>query len=333
MPDQKVAAGELRRTSLSEGRRGVHDNPLQSYEAQDSLDPLLYLLVLRDSWRAIALVFMIAIVATLVVTIFVMSKSYKATTILRPIPKSAMQGRLSGMTGGLSGGFGSMAGLISGVPGSDEAQEDMTILKSFSFNTALVEKHNLAKEFSKRSTNWVFARLDYDDPRWRAYTRIMRKFSCEFSNKEGNLTLSYEAKSPNEAERILGYYVDDLREKLRSREVQGADEAIDSMKQEARVTSDVLLQTQLYELIAKQLQQVKLAQVQADFAFTVLDPPIAPDKPSHPKPLLDCAIVAFLSMMVASTVVLFVHAPYLSRPEIHARYRQSVENQERKMHD
>src|SRR5262249_55461793 len=118
----------------------------------------------------------------------------------------------------------------------------------------------------------------------------------------------FKTKTPDEAERILGYYVDDLREKLRSREVQSAGAAIESMKAEARGTSDALLQAQLYELIAKQMQQLRLAQVEADFAFTVLEPPAAPDKPYSPDVLLYSSIAGFLALIIAAGVALFREA-------------------------
>src|SRR5262249_28304080 len=140
----------------------------------------------------------------------------------------------------------------------------------------------------------VFSMLEYQDPKWRAYKKMQHRFSCEYSIKTGNVTVYFKARTPAEAERILGYYVEDLREKLRSREVQSAGAAIESMKAEARVTSDALLQAQLYELIAKQMQQLRLAQVEADFAFTVLEPPAAPDKPYSPNVLLWSAIAGFL---------------------------------------
>lgn len=137
----------------------------------------------------------------------------------------------------------------------------------------------------------------------------MKSFSCEYSPKTNNLTFYYEGESVEGAERILGYYVDDLREKLRSRETKETAEAIESMKQEVRVTSDTLLQQQLYGLIANQMQQLKLAQVQADFAFSVLEPPVAPDRKYSPKRLLDSAIVAALAVIVACMWIIFKKRP------------------------
>jgi hypothetical protein len=266
--------------------------------------------VLWANSRIIALAVLVAMILTALVTTMLLRKSYRAIAILRPIPKAATAGRIAGMFGGTGiGGMGlnPLTSLLGGAvgPGADEAQEYMTILQSFAFNTALIERHHLDPKLFRPISFPPFSMLEYNDPRWRAYKRLQKWFSCDYSTKTGNLTLYFYGRTPADAERILSYYVDDLREKLRNQEVQTARAAIDSMKAEARVTSDALLQTQLYELIAKQTQQLKLAQVEADFAFTVLEPPAAPDKADRPMVLLDTILAGLLASIVCAVVILF----------------------------
>jgi len=236
-----------------------------------------------------------------------MQKYYRAMAILRPIPKAATAGRIAGMFGVGTTGLGPLAGLMGGAvgPGADEAEEYMTILQSFAFNVALIEHHHLSPKLFEPISLPILSRLEYQDPRWRAYKKMQKWFSCEYSTKTGNVSLYFKAKTPAEAENILEYYIDDLREKLRYREVQSASAAIDSLKTEARVTPDALLQTQLYELIAKQMQQLRLAQVEADFAFTVLEPPASPDKPYSPKIFLYTLISGFLAFILVVPLIVF----------------------------
>jgi hypothetical protein len=68
-----------------------------------------------------------------------------------------------------------------------------------------------------------------------------------------------------------------LRDKLRNEAVTTAGAAALSLQDEIRRTPDALLQNQLYELMAHQIQREKLAQVQANFAFKVIEPPVVPD--------------------------------------------------------
>jgi len=81
---------------------------------------------------------------------------------------------------------------------------------------------------------------------------------------------------------VLGWYLEALRERLRSQEVQSAALAAKSLEDEISRTSDSLLQSQLYELLARQIQREKLSQVEADFAFKVIEPPVVPDAKFSP---------------------------------------------------
>ncbi|MHB8381108.1 MAG: Wzz/FepE/Etk N-terminal domain-containing protein [Candidatus Binataceae bacterium] len=283
--------------------------PLARNHPDDEIDLLPYLLALSERWRMIAVATLSATLLSLVVTMIVMPKTYRAISILRPQPKAAMQNRLAGLLGGFGGTIGGAAGLLGGGPGSPEAQEYMTILNSFAFSIAMVDRHGLGKRFFRGGETPLINAFGDSDPRWRAYHRLQRRFSCDYSLKTGNITLYYQARSAAGAERMLGYYVDDLREKLRGRAVREATSAVDSMRAEARITSDSLLQQQLYELIAKQMQQLKLAQVQADFAFTVLEPPIASDKAYKPMVALDAFLAAVLALIVSCLLAIAKASP------------------------
>lgn len=267
-----------------------------------------YVEIIWASRRLIAMSVLIAVGMTILVTSLFVPKRYRAIAILRPVPKAATAGRIAGMFGvGGVAGLSPFAGLMGGIagPGADEAQEYMTILQSFAFNTTLIGRHHLDRVLFRPSRIPAMSLLQYNDPRWRSYKSMQNWFSCEYSMKTGNITLYFKARTSTEAEQILGYFVDDLREKLRNREILSARAAIESMKAEARVTSDALLQTQLYELIAKQMQQLQLAQVEADFAFTVLEPPAAPDKPYSPNILLYSAIAASMAFILSAGVAVF----------------------------
>ena len=286
----------------------------RTYATDDQIVDLgPYLRAIWEARRRIALLVLVTILLVVLVTSFVMRQTYRATAILRPVAKAATAGRIAGMFGEMGSGTLNPLAMLAGAggEGSSEAEEYMTILQSFAFNTALIERHNLSEELSRPSSNPILAWFQSKDLRWRRYRTLSHRFDCEYSLKTGNLTLYFVAKTPAKAETILGYFIDDLREKLRSREVQGAAAAIGSMKDEARVTPDALLQAQLYELIAKQMQQLKLAQVEADFAFTVLEPPAAPDKPYSPNVLLDAAVAGFLMFILATAFVTFRKAVHM----------------------
>jgi hypothetical protein len=134
----------------------------------------------------------------------------------------------------------------------------------------------------------------------------VKRFDCEYSIKSGNISLYFQANRRDDAERILGYYIGDLRELLRSREVESTSAAIESLKEEAGATPDPVLRTQLYETIAKQVERKKMAQVEADFAFRVIDPPAASDEHFKPHVKADCFIMMFLTVVGMVFLVLLL---------------------------
>jgi Chain length determinant protein len=262
----------------------------------DEIDLREYLLVLQARWRLIAAATLVATVATGVVTKFAMTKSYRAEAIIRPVSAGAVESRLSGLIGGL-GGLGGAAGFGASLFGNEAnpANEYMPVLQSFDFTTQLIASHGL--ESHLRGPRRSLLGGDPPHPRWVRYRMMRSRFDCEFSIRTGNLTFYYQDPDRAMAGKILGYYISDLRELLRHQEIHDTTEAIASLRDEIKDTADNLLQTQLSELLARQIQQQKLAQVQADFAFKVLEPPTTPDKPYRPKVLLDCVLAGVLTAL------------------------------------
>jgi uncharacterized protein involved in exopolysaccharide biosynthesis len=60
----------------------------------------------------------------------------------------------------------------------------------------------------------------------------------------------------------------------------------------------------LYELLARQVEQLQLAQVQADFAFAVLEPSTAPDLAYRPKVAFDTIAAAFVALFACSAALM-----------------------------
>ncbi len=271
-------------------------------EDDEFVDLRPYLAALSARWRTIAAVAIVAAVITATTAGLAFPKWYRATAVVRPISSSAVENRISGLTGGLGGG--TLAGLASSLTGSgSDAEEYVAILHGFRFTVTLAERHRLTDELLKPGL-LSFLHSKPKDPDWAVYRVLKSRFDSDFSIKTGNLTISFEAKSRSDAERILGYYIADLLDLLRTRETRDATSAIDSLEAEAASTPDPMLRAQLYELVAKQVERRKTAQVEADFAFRVLDPPAASDRPSSPQVALDAFIAAFLAASFCATWVL-----------------------------
>jgi LPS O-antigen subunit length determinant protein (WzzB/FepE family) len=273
----------------------------------------LYAVILRKWWRVIALTTFLAMAATGVVSKFVFTKWYRATAIVKPISQAAVETRMEGGLESLGGNLGALMGIAS--DGDAEAREYMTILKSFSFNTALIARHHLAPDLIKDWSDGV-KNPDFDsrEVRWGIYRVMKKRLNFDYSLENGTLSISYMDRDPLAAERILGYYLNDLRDQLRQQAIRDAKAAVMSLEEEVKNTSDPLLVQSLYRVIAKQVQREKLAQVQADFAFKVLEAPVTPYKPYWPKTLLNCLLVGFLVSSVFGGATLLFWRPKAAAP-------------------
>ena len=297
---------------------------------EDYVDLRPYLLVLRERWRLIVAATAAAVTVTAVVAGVFFPKWYRATAVIRPISTPAVESRITGLIGGLGGGAlggGGLGGLAAslGGGGSSDAEEYIAILRGFQFNVTLSEHHHLSSELLRPSVLSVLKFWAGRDQRWKIYRTLEKQFGCDYSVKTGNITISFITRDRKDAERTLGYYIDDLRDLLRSREVIGALSAIESMKEEANSTPDSLLRAELYELVAKQVQRKKMAQVEADFAFRVLDPPAASDKPYQPNVPLDCSVIGFLTALAITSFVSLRCRPY-EASTLHGPSRQPTED-------
>jgi hypothetical protein len=268
--------------------------------------PPLYAVLLGEWWRAIAVTTVIVAAVVGLVSKFVLPKWYQAVAVVKPVPEPAVESRVEGGVEALGGDLSALVG----VRGDTDAvaEEYMTVLRSFAFNVAVAERHGLVKALLK-GTKLRNAGVDSRRVKWAVYYILKDRLDVDYSLQTGNLTLYYEDRDPATAQRVLGYYLSDLRDRLRQRAIRDARAAVSSLQAEAKNSSDPLLAQNLYALIARQVEREKLAQVQADFAFKVLEPPVTPYRPHWPVARLNALLAAFLTAAIFAGAVLLFGRP------------------------
>jgi hypothetical protein len=263
---------------------------------------LYYVDLLRSRWLLIASLTIGIGLGYGLYTKFLTVKWYRAQATITPVPPEVGLQMATGgpgeMIGGMGGGIASI--LNGGVTDTVTlAERDTAIMNSYAFTTDLVSKyhleHNIVGVQSKNAPTVT---------KWSVHTMITDRFSTEYDFKSGNLTLYFMDPSPEQAQKVLGYYLDSLRDKLRNEEVQAGASAAASLDEEVRKSSDALLQTQLYELMARQIQREKIAEVQSDFAFKVVEPPVVPDNYYAPKARHNAVLAGSITLVLVCTWIL-----------------------------
>ena len=280
----------------------------EGYEIKGRLAPVLpleeisespYLLLILDHWKLIAAATLVAVIATYILTKTVMTKWYQATATIEPVPEGAVENRVEGGLGGFAGG--GMSSFLMATGMDSQAQEYLTILRSFTFNTEVALRHHLTNDL---------LRDDDEKPKterklkMKLFDILKGRFKVDYSMQAHNLGVHFVDRDPIRAQEILQYYLDDLRELQRREAIRNASAAILSLEKEAKSTGDSLLRENLYALVARQVQRQKLAEVEADFAFKVLEAPISPDRPYSPRASLNCFVIMMLTPMIMAAAIL-----------------------------
>ena len=225
---------------------------------------------------------------------------YRAQATITPISPDQSIASSVGLGASISsqGDNGVMSLLTLGdqSDGSSISQQYVASMRSFVFTSALLDRYKLIPQ--------LFPAANAKTTAWALYLQTLQRFDTEFDYKSGNLSLYFSDPDPALAKRVLGFYLESLRDKVRGEQVKSATSAVSSLQDEIRRTSDPLLQTQLYELIARQIERGDLAQVDADFAYKTVEPPLVPDNYFAPQARRDATVAATLALFLTCGAIL-----------------------------
>jgi hypothetical protein len=232
---------------------------------------------------------------------FLATWTYQASAVIMPMTPDQADAQTSGDSGGiLGGGTGGLASMLLGQGDNEMVAENyMAIMNSYDFTMNLVKRYHLASRLIAKDGGDPATMQPYAIYQW-----INGNFDAEYDYKSGNLSLTYIDPDPAVAKEVLGYYLQSLQDKLRAEEINSATVAAKSLEDEVAHTSDTLLQQQLYELLAHQIQRQKLAQMQADFAFKMIEPPMVPDFKYSPHGAKSGLLAGFIVVFLMSTYIL-----------------------------
>jgi capsular polysaccharide biosynthesis protein len=244
-----------------------------------------------------------SMVVVFFLTFFVMHPKYQAIAIMRPVGQNpnSLGGLLQ--TAGIASQSFSGVGLDSDIGTNvHDPDELVAILNSYTFTTAMIQAENLGPKLSSHFSMWSLLPFVHHHPNgsplWGYYRAMSSRFDCENSVRTGNITMTFIHKDSDFARLVLQLYIDRLRDHLRVHDVAYNQAAAKSLEQAAASASDPMLRDDLYQLSAMQLQKVKTAEANADFAFNVLEKPYVPPDPVKPWVMFDTLLAGVLVPLV-----------------------------------
>ncbi len=188
---------------------------------------------------------------------------YRAEVVVVKADETGMSAAasLAGQLGGLVG-----VNLDRGGPGI-EAQ-------------AVLESRNLVEEFIER--NGILGELvsgDGEPPTlWDAVERFrQRVLTIREDTVTGITTISVDWTDPAIAASWANAFVALANDLIRNRDREESERNIEYLKEQIEQTTVVALQGVMYNLIESETKTVMLANARAEYAFTVVDPAVAPE--------------------------------------------------------
>jgi uncharacterized protein involved in exopolysaccharide biosynthesis len=123
-------------------------------------------------------------------------------------------------------------------------------------------------------------------------------------SKKETITIGFEHKDPQEAKKIVEYYILETSELIREVVLRDAAEKMRFFRKQLNSIADPLLKEKIYVMLANEIEKETFARVQKYYSFYVVDPPLVPDMDKKVKPKR--ALICILSVVVAFFVAIFL---------------------------
>ncbi|TVP52982.1 MAG: LPS O-antigen length regulator [Halomonadaceae bacterium] len=254
---------------------------------------------------------------------------YTASTLLAPVS----DGGSGGMAAMASqyGGLASLAGVNLGGGEAGKRQITMATLKSRRFLTEFIQRHDLkvpllaSKGWDMANQQWLIDPERYDrenntwlaqdgangDPEpsdWQALKAFQGMFSVAEDRDSGMVTLTLQSRSPEAAQQWLTWLVQDINNTLKAQQMAETRRNVAYLEQQLESTSVSGMRQVFFSLIEEQSKTLMLAELDAEFAFKVIDPPVVPEERSAPNRALIVILAVMLGGMLSTFAVLVAYA-------------------------
>jgi uncharacterized protein involved in exopolysaccharide biosynthesis len=271
-------------------------NPPSLYRG-DTIDLIAVWLVL---WRYKYLIAAIASVCTIVAVVLALTATpiYRAEAVVIPTQDSSANDVAS--LAGRLGGLASLAG-INLTANSGAGLDALAVLRSRNLVEQFIDRKKLVADLSTDAQT--------SSSLWFAVDRFRQTVvSIIPDNERGTMTIAVNWRDPNVAADWANEFVALANEIVRTRALGDASRNIDFLNKQLELTNVVELRRVLYSLIETETQRMMLANARVEYAFTIVDPAVAPESRVSPRRTLMVLTGAVLGVFLGVIVALVANA-------------------------
>ncbi len=254
------------------------------------------------------------VLCAFIISLFV-TNIYQAKAIIIPVvgkDSGSSSGGLAILTQQLGGSVGIP------MPSSANASEIVSLLNSNILRKRIIEQHNLLpilfyKKWDQKLQNWKkgYSILGLNPfksniPDIRDGLRLLEDIvKINRNSKDNTITISVNFHDPELAAKIADYYLLMLTNYMSSEAKRVAAINRKYLEEQLGSTTDPFIKQKTYNMIAQQIENGMMAEVKENFAFKVIDPPMAPDKKIEPQRVLIVLLSLVVSLLIGIGIAQF----------------------------
>ncbi|ARU59558.1 lipopolysaccharide biosynthesis protein [Oleiphilus messinensis] len=211
------------------------------------------------------------------------------------------------------GRLGELASLTGiSLPSAENTATNIAMIQSRIFMMSFIDENNLLpilyeKSWDKETKEWSLKDGQKPPSLQKAFKKFSGLIEIIHDRKTGLVTLNVRWYNPELAAEWANKIITKANSYLREKAINEAQESIEFLKKQISETNEIVLQNQMYALLQKELQTVKLASVRKDFAFNVIDPAIVPEVKNAPKRSSICILGTIIGAIFGAITVLIRH--------------------------
>lgn len=243
---------------------------------------------------------------------------YQSKVLMAPSSNSDS----AGMAGSLSG-MASLAGINLSSNEIDQAALAVEIMRTFTFakgfmqQDGVIENLMAAKDWNKEMNQVIYdpALYNSEQKQWleedglslkpslqKSHRQLLKNLYIE-QEKSGLYTLTIEHYSPYLAFEWANYFVKQINLEMRKRDIAQAERSINYLSEQLETTKLEELRASLHGLFEKQVRKKMLAEVNHEYVFKVIEPPIVAERKSKPSRALICILATFIGFLLSIFIV------------------------------
>jgi uncharacterized protein involved in exopolysaccharide biosynthesis len=260
-----------------------------------------YAEILRPHLLKVMGISLVVGVATLLY-LFTKPNMYRSSATITPVVEEKQNPAL-----------GAIASFGIAVGGPTKLEDLEALFKSNDLTVRVFQNHNLwpvllqhrfDSQTGKMKTGWrarLFGKVEPKAPSdWDAIRSAEANFVASANKKTGNMVVTFETRSPVESARIVGYYLEEAKDRLQEEALERASKNKKFIQEQIGKTVDALTRDRLYALYGQEVEKEMMARNREQFGFRVIDSPRVPDTKSRPSRLRISLLAFAITWFIAS---------------------------------